>query len=655
MTLLRQLIIVIVTLFLLLFAGTFAINVNNTRDFLSNQLQTISQDMATTLGLTLSPHMVNKEVVVIESMVNAVFDSGYYREVVVLDVHGEPLVERTQPVVKEMAPEWFVKLIPLETPKAEGLIMDGWQQGGTIRISASPGFAYATLWTNTVEAFFWFVSSSILVFILGMIALYYVLRPLRAVERQAQAICDREYPVQSKLPWTRELRSVVEAMNLMSVKVREMFAEQGATLERLRDDAYRDALTGLANRSYFEMQLRHLVESKEEFGNGALVFLEVSNIIAINERLGYQRGDALLRGVGELIDEEIVRSDITEGFAARLSGPTFAIVIVGATDEEALQFVTSLSCALPELQHKGLTDSGEIGHIGLTMYRGQSFSQLMSETDMALRAAQIKGINATHQHDPHAIGEFSARTGMQWIALFRRTVEQRQSTLLLQSSMRTREVSAVLHQEVFLRIAGEDGKLIPAGIFIPMVHRHGFTQAIDKMVIGDVLSRLMRQDDIVTGAIAINLLPASICDPEFVEWVYAELSAHPVEAARIRFELSDYAVMQNLHAVQAWIRRIVPTGAKIGIDHFGKGFSSINYLSTLRIEYIKIDGSFIRGIDGNKDNQSFVESLVSIAHGLGILVIADSVETDAELEMLKTLRFDGVQGYGVGRPEVWEV
>ncbi len=653
MTLLRQLIIVIVTLFLLMFAGTFAINVNNTRDFLNAQLQTVSQDMATSLGLTMSPHMVNKEMVVIESMVNAVFDSGYYREVTVLDIDGKPLVERTQPVVKEMAPSWFVKMIPLETPRAEGLIMDGWQQGGTIRISASPGFAYATLWTNAVHDFFWFLGASVVVFLLGMLALYYVLRPLRAVEVQARAICDREYPVQTRLPWTRELRSVVEAMNLMSVKVREMFTEQGATLDRLRNDAYRDALTGVANRSYFEMQLRHLIESEDEFGHGALVFLEVANIIAINERIGYQRGDALLRGVADLIQEKLNHTDITQSTVARLSGPTFAVIIVDASSDDAMRFVTSVSCALPELQFKGLADTGDIGHIGLAMYRGQSFSQLMSEADMALRAAQIKGVNATHQHDPHLLGEFGALTGTQWIALLRRAVNQGQSTLLWQSTVRTRDPSEMLHQEVLLRIAGDDGRLIPAGIFIPMVVRHGYTQALDRMVMAEVLARLRRQGDTV-GTVAINLLPASISDPEFVDWAHAELSAHPVQAARIRFELSDYAVMRNLHAVQAWIRRIAPTGAKVGIDHFGKGFASVAHLSALRVEYIKIDGSFIRGIDGNRENQALVESFVNIAHSMDILVIAESVETETEMAMVRTLRVDGIQGYGVCRPEIWD-
>lgn len=652
MTLLRQLVIVIVTLFLLLFAGTFAINVNNTRDYLNTQLQTTSQDMATSLGLTISPHMANNDMVIIESMVDAVFDSGYYREVTVLDAEGKPLIERRQAVAREMAPEWFVKLIPLETPRAEGLIMAGWQQGGVIRLSANPGLAYATLWDNAVQAFVWFLGASFAVFLLGLLALYYLLKPLRAVEAQAQAICEREYPVQTHLPWTRELRSVVEAMNLMSVKVRDMFSEQSATLDRLRDDAYRDAVTGLANRRYFEMQLRHLIETEDEFGHGALAFLEVVNIIAINERLGYQRGDALLRGVADLIQEQIVNSYMTECVVARLSGPTFAIIMVDASADEATELVAGISRTLPELLNKGLTDSSEVAHIGLTMYRGQSFSQLMSEADMALRAAQIKGINAFHQHDPDALGEFGALGGTQWISLLRRTIDQGKNTLLLQSTVHASDATALLHQEVLLRITGDDGKLIPASIFIPMVCRYGFMQAFDRMVITEVLKRLAHQDA-AAGMYAINLLPQSIADPEFVEWLCAELSANPARAARICFEMSDYAVMQRLSAMQAFCRRMAQSGAKVGIDQFGKGFSSVNHLGTLKIHYIKIDGSFIRGIDGNRDNQAYVESLVNIAHGMDILAIAESVENAAELAMVQRLRCDGARGYGISRPEVW--
>lgn len=652
MTLRRQLIIIIMSLFLLLFAGTFAINVNNTRNYLNSQLRSVSQDMATSLGLTISPHMAEQEMVVVESMIDAVFDSGYYREVVLSDIEGKPLVERIQPILIDQVPAWFVNLIPLETPKGEALIMAGWQQAGSIRISANPGFAYATLWTSSVQSFFWFLASSLIVLGLGILALYFVLRPLRAVEAQAKSISDKDYAIQEKLPRTIELRNVVEAMNRMSVKLRSIFTEQEAALDRMRAEAYRDAPTGLANRNYFMMQLKYLIESKGDFQRGALLLFEVSDFKGLNERLGYQAGDALLHAIAELMQDRMKRTVEHEGFAARLSGTNFGVVISGIGNDEALEFANSLSLDLPGLQRRGLIDTPEVGHIGLAMYRGQGMQEWLSEADMALRAAQLAGENAVHRHEFSAVSSADTLTATQWIALLRRVVEKRNITLLLQSVMMASEYSPAMHREVLLRISGDDGKLVSAGIFIPMVHRHGFTTAFDRMVISDVLQRL-NSDLSGVDIIAINLLPASVSNPEFVEWVHAELSAQPALASRICFEMSDYAVTRNLPAFQAWIRRIAPTGARTGIDHFGKGFDSVKHLSTLKLAYVKIDGSFIRGIDLNRDNQLFVESIVSIAHGQDIAVIAESVETRSELETVRKLRVDGVRGFGVSMPEIW--
>lgn len=652
MTLRRQLIIIIVAMFALLFAGTCVINVHNTRDYLNNQLRTISQDMATSFGLTLSPHMAEKEMVVVESMIDAIFDSGYYREVVLTDIEGKPLIERTQTVSIEEAPAWFVRLIPLDTPQGEALIMAGWQQAGSIRISANPGFAYATLWTNSVQSFFWFLISSLIVFGLGALALYFVLRPLRAVERQAKAISDKDYVIQEKLPRTLELRSVVEAMNRMAIKLRSIFIEQEAALDRLRAEAYRDATTGLANRDYFMMQLNFMIKSSGNFDRGALLLLEVSNFKSLNERLGYQAGDKLLRTIAEQMRESLRNAAAAEGFAARISGTNFAIVIPGMDDDEAMIFANNLAATLPGLQHRDLADTSEIGHIGLAMYRGQGLQQWLSQADMALRAAQLKGENAVHRHDLPANGNFDTLTASQWIALLQKVVEQQNITLLLQSVVSRTGDSTILHKEVLLRISGDDDNLIPAGVFIPMVHRHGLTQAFDRMVINAVLEKL-RNAPSSTGSVAINLLPASISSPEFVEWVHAQLSMQPAAASRLCFEMSDYAVTQNLHAFQAWIRRIAPTGARTGIDQFGKGFDSIKHLSTLKLAYVKVDGSFIRDIDKNRENQLFVESLVNIAHGQDIAVIAESVETQNELTTIKNLRVDGMRGFIVHVPEIW--
>jgi LapD/MoxY periplasmic domain/Diguanylate cyclase, GGDEF domain len=342
MTLLRQLILVIVTLFILLFAGTFTISVHNTQKYLSAQLQTIAQDTATSLGLTLSPHFVSNEMIVVESMVSAVFDSGYYREVIINDMDGKPIVERIAPVEIEGIPDWFIRFVPLETPRGESLIMAGWQQAGTITVAANPGQAYITLWNNSVYSFWWFFGSSLLAFGLGVIALRIVLRPLHAVEEQAKAICDREYPVQKKVPWTLELRSVVAAMNRMTMKVRDMFQEQADAMERIRAENFRDQVTGLANRKYFDMQLRHLLADKETFHTGALILLQIKDLKRINDELGYIKTDALIAEMANLIKARCEALPNVESFAAHVAGADFAIVLSNVYEKDAEDFTEQL-------------------------------------------------------------------------------------------------------------------------------------------------------------------------------------------------------------------------------------------------------------------------------------------------------------------------
>ncbi|HUW36562.1 MAG TPA: EAL domain-containing protein [Rhodocyclaceae bacterium] len=652
MTLLRQLIIVIITLFALLFAGSVVINVNNTRNYLNNQLRSISQDMATSLGLSLSPHIAKGEMTIVESMINAVSDSGYYREVILSDVNGKVLIKRTQPLIIEGVPQWFVKLIPLETPRGEASIMAGWVQAGNISISANPGYAYATLWGNSVDAFWWFLGSSGFAFVLGVIALHYVLRPLRAVEAQAKAICDREYPVQGNLPWTLELRSVVGAMNRMTTKVKDMFEEQAVAMERLRASTYVDSLTGLANRQYFDMQLRQLTKARTTSSTNALIFIELEEFKSFNERKGYPAGDALLKGCGTLIGEVCKDVPNLDYFIARPSGANFAVVIVDTVEEDALALAEKLGQSLIRLQERGLTDTDRIGHIGVAIHRGQSAGELLSEADMALRAAQVKGPNAVHMNDSGTAGEYGSYSASHWLEVLRSVLAEQRVVLYRQPCLSCRDETQVLQYETLMRIFGDDGKLIPANVIIPMAKHLHLTQEFDKHVVNEVLVRLGRPEN--AGVVmAVNLFPVSIQDGGFVAWLSEALRRNAGAASRIAFEVMEHGATDNLDALRGWVERIAETGARTGLDQFGKGFKSFNYLSTLKIDYVKIDGSYTRGIHENKENQFFVDSLVKFAHGLDIQVIAESVETKDEWEMLRSLRVDGVKGYGVGKPAEW--
>lgn len=652
MTLLRQLIIVIVALFTLLFAGSVVINVNNTRSYLNNQLKSISEDMATSLGLSLSPHMAKKEMIIVESMINAVSDSGYYREVILVDVNGKPLVERIQPAKVEGVPDWFVKLIPLETPRGEAQIMAGWVQAGTIRISANPGYAYATMWGNSIDAFWWFLGSSAFALVLAVFALRYVLRPLKAVEEQANAICNREYPIQDRVPWTLELRSVVGAMNLMSSKVKEMFKEQSDAMERLRADTYVDSLTGLANRQYFDMQLKQMTKARTSSSSNALLFIELAEFKSFNERKGYKAGDDLLKGYAALIAETCKEMPNIDYFAARPSGANFAIIVHDIVEDDVRSLAGKLGLALAQLKERGLTDIDSAGHIGVAIHHGQTAGQLLSEADMALRTAQVMGPNAFHVSDTKVTGEFASYSASRWMTVLRDVLSQCRIVLHRQPCVSCKDETQVLQYEILMRIFGEDGKLIPANVIIPMAKHLHLTQEFDKHIVAEALTRLARPEN-AGRVMAVNLFPQSILDSSFTAWLYDVLRVNAGVAPRIAFEVMEHGVTDKLDALRDWVERVSALGAKTGLDQVGKGFKSFSYLAALKIDYIKIDGGYARGIHENRDNQFFVDSLVKYAHALDIQVIAESVENREEWDMLKTLRVDGVKGYGVARPEEW--
>ena len=248
MTLYRQLVIFTLLLFFILLSGTWLANLDSTRSFLIAQLESHAQDTATSLGLSISQYSIDRDKPAIETMINAVFDRGYYQVVRYTDTQGNILIDRELQITIENVPQWFIDLVPLKTPEATANVMAGWLQAGTVYVKSHPGYAYKALWESVVDMSVWFLICGIIVLFAGGVGLRLLLKPLVMVEHQADALCKKKYEVQEKLPKTKELRRVVEAMNRMTSKVKEMFEEQVTIAEGFRKHAYHDTLTGLGNR-----------------------------------------------------------------------------------------------------------------------------------------------------------------------------------------------------------------------------------------------------------------------------------------------------------------------------------------------------------------------------------------------------------------------
>jgi hypothetical protein len=213
MTLYRQISFSLLLLLMLGFTSTVYISTVNLRSLHGTQLASHAQDTATSLGLSLSPHMQAMDMAMLESMISAVFDRGDFQNISLLSIDGKVLAEKSAPVDTGTVPGWFIGAVSLDTPMAEALVMSGWNQAGTLRVTGNPGPAYNRLWESTLDTLKLYLAASTIILLLGMIAVSILLRPLQRIQRQADAICKRSYTVQKKLPRTLELRSMVVAMN----------------------------------------------------------------------------------------------------------------------------------------------------------------------------------------------------------------------------------------------------------------------------------------------------------------------------------------------------------------------------------------------------------------------------------------------------------
>ena len=648
MTLYRQLVVSIIILFVIGFIGTTIISISNLRSFLETQLETHAQDTATSLGLSLSPHMHKLDLPIMNLMIDAIFDRGYFQSIQLLDIEGNTLIERNREVHTEAVPGWFSRLVSFDTPRMEAIVMSGWKQAGIVHVTSHPESAYLELWSNTRDTFLLFLAMAIIIVLTALVTLRHLLRPLREVEKQAEAISKKSWIVQDRIPKTRELRNVVVAMNKLTSRVKEIFTEQAAVTEELRRQVYLDTLTGLPNRKSFNRQYDLLSTSGEYTSSGALLLIKLDALKTINDSTGYSAGDELLQRCAQVITG--CPTGNSPGFIARISGSEFGVILHGVNTEDAECIASDLCNDLKQLLDIYAQGSTDFAHIGLTMWEsGRELAELLAEADHALRTASNGGVVDWHTYrrdsnlDSGAFGREYLRSRIQ------SAVDNKSVTLFTQGVYSDTGNEYMYHREVLLRLPDGHGNYTTAALYQPDIDATGLANQLDRLVVEKILAHI--EQDNSRGSYAINLSTASVVSNDFRDWLIDTLEAHPASAGRVDLEMMENTVANHIAEARDLIDRLAKTGYRTGIDHFGKDFHPFGYLGTLKISYIKVDGYYTRNIDHNQDNQFFIKTLKGALRTLGIEIFAQSVETREEYETLHTIRLNGYQGYIVGKPE----
>ena len=650
MTLYRQLIFFTLILFFILFAGTWIVKFNSTRSFLLNQLASHAQDTATSLGLSISQYVEEGDIIVVESMIAAIFDRGYYQVINYVDLDGQILVERRLEVKIENIPQWFIRWVPLNPPEATSNVMSGWQQAGHIYVKSHPGYAYKTLWEDAVRVTLWFFLFGVFVLIAGGLGLRFLLTPLVLVERQADAICKKKYEIQERIPRTRELRRVIEAMNRMTRKVKEMFEEQVAQAEGLRLHAYHDPLTGIGNRRYLETQITARLNRMESTTKGIFLIVQVNDLDQLNQTKGFQAGDELLKKTALLI-QETTRA-YSSCALARLTGGDFGIFLPDAPPWDAESIAENMANKLAGLAVENISITDNIGHVGAATYeKSTTLSRLLSEADNALRSAKQAGPNSWFVR---SIAEGSKKAPLgrqQWKEILESAMAEHRIRLMAQPVVHIKDRQHILHLEIFSRIAQSNGELLSAGVFMPFAEQLKLVSTLDRMVIEEVA--MLDKQKIGVNHIAVNISPTSLQDDAFQGWIKSALPLLPDTSPRIIFEFSEYAAVRNINLVKAFNTFIRQNGHQMGLDHYGQSFTHLGYLQALRPDYVKIDRAYTGELkEDQNDSRFFIGSLCSVAHSIDIDVLAEGVETEQQWRILDGLNIDGIQGYIIEKPRL---
>ena len=496
---------------------------------------------------------------------------------------------------------------------------------------------------------------------------------VRQVTEQAKFIAeniDRESlePQALVINTNDEIRDLSVAFNRMvanflsSQAERKQIAEQVLREKELAQwQANHDALTGLVNRREFENQLSQILE-KDYTIYHALLYLDLDRFKIINDTCGHSAGDELLQQVSKVLQSQIRSSDIL----ARLGGDEFAVILYGCSRQNAIAIAQKILSSVQKFCFIWRDRNFTIGvSIGVLSFKSQedTLTSVLRAADTACYSAKNQGRNQIYVMENKEQELALQSQEMNWLTEIHQALESNRFLLFYQTIQPLQtEFPGSEHYEVLLRMNGKNGEIIPPMAFIPVAERYQLMNKLDRWVISNLFStqghhyrkrgRIHQQaGGSINSLYSINLSGETVNDANFVQFIQEELELHHIPPQLICFEITETVAISNLPQAQQMITQLRELGFRFALDDFGSGMSSFGYLKSLPIDFLKIDGIFIRELLEEPVNSTIVKSFHQVAQMMGIATIAEFVDSESKFLKLQSLGIDYAQGYWIAKPQ----
>jgi diguanylate cyclase (GGDEF)-like protein len=633
MSLIRQIWLLLVGALLLAFVGSVGVVIGSARDTLQTQLRLKNSDNAASLALALSQQKGDPQLM--ELLMSAQFDTGFYRQIRLVGADGRVAFAREQNLAPSKAPGWFVSLVPIESVPGVAQVSDGWRALGSVQVVSQTAFGHDELWLGGLRSAFALAVVAVLAALIARAVVERIRRPLDAAVAQAHSLVNGEF-VTVPQPRVPELARLTEAMNTMVARLKLIFEAQSTQVETLRREAHSDPLTGLSNRKHFMAQLGASLQGEDVAPRSGLVLLRVLDLAGINRSLGHAATDRMITAVAQALQEYTQR--VKGCHLGRLNGSDFALCLpVGGVAFETAQAVTeALAMALPAF---GAGIAVAVGAV--EMRRDTPVGQVMGAADAALARAESRGEFAVE------LGETGDPASGDTTTLGENTWRRRITDALSHSRMklvRFPVISAgneLLHLECPLRIQLDpQGGFETAATWLPLALRGKLTAAIDERAVELALEGIEADGQ----PRCVNVSSASLVDSAFAARLRARMLDAPQHARFLWLEVPESAAVEQFQQVQELAHQLRPTGVRVGLEHAGERLSRIERLFEAGLDYVKLDASVVHGVAGDDGRINYLKSVIAMLHGLSMKAIAEGVSDAEDAQALWRIGADAVTG-----------
>lgn len=480
----------------------------------------------------------------------------------------------------------------------------------------------------------------------GFLGRHYLARALTAISDLQQPIAELakgNLTVRFKPAEHREISEIVEALETTA----SALGERDARLLRL---ANHDGLTGLFNRRRLVEELKKEIDNvAANDSSSAMLFIDLDQFKYVNDTCGHPAGDRLIRKVAD----QLKRTVGEKGVVARFGGDEFAVLVMNAGRPEAKEMADKVLEDMRRLAH---IENDHIFHvhcsIGITLIRSDKYDhdELIAQSDIACREAKESGRNRLQFYSMSEGEAQKIVADVGWVSKLREAIDHNLFALRFQPIVEI-ATGRITHHEVLLRLKGENGKTISPDAFLPAAVRFGLMAEIDTWLVGRAIEVLAEyREDRPDLRFSINLSANAFEMEDLTGFIRSHLEKNDVPANAVIFEITESLAVRHLNYVEQQISSLRRLGCELALDDFGTGYSSFGYLQRLAVDYIKIDGIFVRDLVNNPVDQKMIRMIAEIGQEAGMKTIAEYVESGPTLALLADLGIDMAQGYFIGRP-----